>query len=138
MDAIVMLREDHAAVKKLFTRFDKGETGVVPTICDELDRHAALEEAYFYPEVKDVIPGRDLVLESIEEHHVVHMLIAELRALDPADERYRAKATVLVENVRHHIEEEESELFPAVREAFGRKDLQEMGLRMAQSPEAAR
>jgi hemerythrin superfamily protein len=137
MDAIVMLREDHAAVKKLFTRFDKGETSVVPTICDALDRHAALEETYFYPEVKDVIPGRDLVLESIEEHHVVHVLIAELRAMDPSDETYRAKATVLVENVRHHIDEEESELFPAVRDAVGRKELQEMGQRMSESPEAA-
>ena len=138
MDAIVMLREDHAAVKKLFTRFDKGETSVVPTICDELDRHAAIEETYFYPEVKDVIPGRDLVLESIEEHHVVHMLIGELRAMDPSEETYRAKATVLIENVKHHIEEEESELFPAVRESLGRKGLQELGQRMSGSPEAAR
>jgi hemerythrin superfamily protein len=137
MDAIVMLREDHAAVRKLFTRFDKGETSVVPAICDALDRHAALEEAYFYPEVKDVLPGRDLVLESVEEHHVVHMLIAELRAMSVDDENYRAKATVLVENVRHHIEEEESDLFPAVREAIGRSELRELGQRMAESPEAA-
>jgi hemerythrin superfamily protein len=136
MDAIVMLREDHAAVKKLFTKFEKGDTAVMPLICDALDRHAALEETYFYPEVKDVIPGRDLVLESIEEHHVVHMLIGELRSMSPDDETYRAKGTVLIENVKHHIEEEESELFPAVREALGRTALQDLGQRMSASPEA--
>jgi hemerythrin superfamily protein len=131
MDAITMLREDHRAVKKLMTRFDKGDDAVVPEILDALDRHALIEEEHFYPTVKQALEEQDIVLESIEEHHVVHLLIGELRQMTPGDGTYRAKATVLVENVRHHIDEEEGELFPQVRDAMGRKELQELGETMA-------
>jgi hemerythrin superfamily protein len=134
MDAITLLREDHRAVKKLMTRFDKGDDAVVPEILDALDRHAAIEEEHFYPAVKAALEEKDIVLESVEEHHVVHLLIGELRQMTPDDETYRAKATVLVENVRHHIDEEEGELFPQVREALGRKDLQQLAETMTASP----
>ncbi len=134
MDAIVLLRKDHSEAKKLFTRFEKGDTDVVPDICDALERHAALEETYFYPAVRQALEESgaelDVILESVEEHHVVHVLIGELRGMAPEDETYRAKATVLVENTRHHIEEEEGELFPQVREVLGRKTLQELGATM--------
>jgi hemerythrin superfamily protein len=134
MDAITMLREDHRAVKKLMGRFDKGDDSVVPEILDSLDRHAMLEEEYFYPAVKQALEETDVVLESVEEHHVVHLLVSELREMTPEDEAYRAKATVLFENVRHHIDEEEGEMFPQVREVLGRKDLQDLGETMAASP----
>lgn len=134
MDAITMLREDHRAVKKLMTRFDKGDDAVVPEILDALDRHAAIEEEHFYPAVKQALEEQDVVLESVEEHHVVHLLSGELRGMTPGDETYRAKATVLFENVRHHIDEEEGELFPQVREVMGRKDLQQLAETMAASP----
>jgi hemerythrin superfamily protein len=140
MDAIVLLRKDHSEAKKLFTRFEKGDTSVVPDICDALDRHAALEETYFYPAVRQALEESgeelDVILESVEEHHVVHVLIGELRDMGADDENYRAKATVLVENTRHHIEEEESELFPQVREVLGRKKLQEIGQVMADAMES--
>lgn len=127
MDAIVMLRDDHRAVEKLFKAFEKGDTGVVPDICDALERHAMIEEEVFYPAVRaDVEDTDDVVLESVEEHHVVKTLIAELRAMTGDEENYEAKATVLMENVRHHIEEEEGEMFPQVRTALGRKRLQEL------------
>ena len=86
--------------------------------------------ARFNAAIAEVDDQDDEVLEAVEEHHVVKILIAELRELDPSDETYKAKATVLMENVRHHIEEEEGEMFPAVRSALGRKRLQEIGARM--------
>ena len=131
MDAIVMLRDDHRSVEKLFKAFERGDLQVVPRICDELDKHADLEERVFYPSVRAEVDGEDDdVLEAVEEHHVVKLLIAELRSLDASDETYKAKATVLMENVRHHISEEEDEMFPAVRSALGRKRLQEIGAEM--------
>ena len=128
MDAIVMLRDDHAAVEKLFKKRESGDLGVVPRICDELETHAEIEAEVFYPSVRAEVQDQDdEVLEAVAEHHVVKLLIAELRELDASDETYKAKATVLMENVRHHIEEEEGEMFPAVRSALGRKRLQEIG-----------
>ncbi|GGQ13480.1 hypothetical protein GCM10010140_49500 [Streptosporangium pseudovulgare] len=72
----------------------------------------------------------DHVLESVEEHHVVAWLLSELKGMDPKDERFDAKVTVLIENVRHHVKEEEEDWFPQVREALGRNRLQELGERM--------
>jgi hypothetical protein len=77
------------------------------------------------------------VLESIEEHHVVVWMLSELAGMDPADERFTAKATVLIENVRHHVKEEEQDWFPEVRKAMGRKVLQQLGEEMtAAKPDA--
>ncbi len=128
MDAIVMLREDHARVKKLFSELKKGDLSVVPEICDELTIHAELEEHVFYPAVRNGVDDiKDVVAESFEEHHVVKVLIDEIRSLSPSDERYKAKATVLMENVEHHVEEEESQMFPEVHAALGRKRLVDIG-----------
>lgn len=134
MDAIVMLRDDHRAVEKLFKSFEGGDLSVVPEICDQLELHAEIEEQIFYPQVRaEVQDTDDEVLEAVEEHHVVKVLVAELRELSPDDETYKAKATVLMENVRHHVQEEEGEMFPAVRSALGRKRLQEIGALMDES-----
>ena len=132
MDAIVMLRDDHKAVEQLFKKLERDDLTVVPEICAALTRHARIEEKVFYPAVRrEVDDTADDVLEAVEEHHVVKMLISELDALTPADETYKAKATVLMEMVRHHIEEEEGEMFPEVRHALGRKRLTEIGDEMA-------
>jgi hemerythrin superfamily protein len=131
MDAIVKLREDHAAVEKLFKALDKGDLSVVPEICEALTLHAAIEEEVFYPTVRaELEQAGEEILEAVEEHHLVKVLIAELGELTPDDEAYRAKAVVLSELVRHHVEEEEGELFPQVREALGRKRLVEIGEQM--------
>jgi hemerythrin-like domain-containing protein len=138
MDAIVMLREDHRRVEKLFKEFERGDTAVVADICDALEQHAMLEEQVFYPAVKDAVEeARGTVLESLEEHHVVTALIEELRAMSGDEENYVAKATVLMENVRHHIREEEDELFPDVRSALGRKRLQELAEDMERTRQPA-
>jgi hypothetical protein len=87
-----------------------------------------------YPRVRELVPElEDDVLESYEEHHVADVLVLELSAMRPEDERFTAKTTVLIENVRHHIEEEETEWFPQVREALGRKVLQQRGADMTEA-----
>ncbi|GAA3794566.1 hemerythrin domain-containing protein [Sphaerisporangium flaviroseum] len=138
MDAIVLLKDDHKTVEKLFKQFEKaGEKAhkekqkIVEQIINELTTHAYIEEEIFYPAARKEVPEtKEHVLESVEEHHVVVWMMSELRNLDPKDERYDAKVTVLMENVRHHVEEEEQEWFPQVREAMGRKQLQELGEQM--------
>jgi hemerythrin superfamily protein len=135
MDAITLLKNDHKSVEQLFKRFEKaGERAhaekrkVVDRILEELSVHAAIEEQYFYPVVRATVPDTESVtLESLEEHHLVKMTLAELDKLDPSDERFDAKVTVLIENVRHHVKEEEKELFPKVREELGRAALSDLG-----------
>lgn len=127
MDAIVLLRSQHRDVEKLFKAVDKGDLSVVPEICAALEEHARIEEDVFYPAVRDEVPDEvSTVLESLEEHLIVKRLVSELQSMDAHDDAYEAKATVLVENVRHHVREEEDELFPAVRSALGRKRLTEL------------
>jgi hemerythrin superfamily protein len=137
-DAIVLLKNDHKTVEKLFKEFEKaGEKAyrekrrIADGIIEELTVHAYIEEEIFYPAAREAVPEtKDHVLESVEEHHVVVWMLSELLGLDPADETFDAKVTVLTENVRHHVEEEEDEWFPEVRAAMGRKRLQELGQRM--------
>jgi hemerythrin superfamily protein len=137
-DAIVLLKNDHKTVEKLFKEFEKaGEDAygekrrIADSIIEELTVHAYIEEEIFYPAAREAVPEtKDHVLESVEEHHVVVWMLSELLDLDAHDERFDAKVTVLTENVRHHVEEEEDEWFPEVRSAMGRKRLQELGQRM--------
>ena len=93
--------------------------------------HTYLENEVMYPEVRNLLPDlEDDILESYEEHHVADVLCSELYAMSSDAERFDAKTTVLIENVRHHIEEEETEWFPKVREGLGRKQLSELGERL--------
>lgn len=139
MDAIVLLKQDHGNVEGLFERFehlDPEDLGQRATIRDhvleQLAVHAAIEEQFFYPAIRERVPdARALTLESLEEHHLVKLALAELEKLDPAHERFDAKMTVLIENVRHHVQEEEDDLFPKVREAFTNEELEQIGEAMA-------
>ena len=134
MDAITMLKDDHQSVEKLFKEFEKAgdrafvtKRKLVDRMIEELSRHAAIEEQIFYPATRETIDGiDDQVLEGIEEHHIVKWQLSELEQLDVEDERFDAKVTVLIENVRHHVEEEEGDYFPKVRDAWGRNDLQDL------------
>ncbi|MET0768024.1 MAG: hypothetical protein ABWY50_10305, partial [Aeromicrobium sp.] len=91
-----------------------------------------------YPRVRDLLPElEDDVLESYEEHHVADVLVVELAAMDPEHERFTAKTTVLIENVTHHMDEEEQDWFPKVREGLGRTTLQEIGAEMIESKKTA-
>ena len=112
-----MLRKDHENVKGLFEEFEKAKDAttkqrIVETVLTELAVHSKLEEEFIYPAIRAEIDDDDLMDEALEEHHVVHGLLVELKKMKPNDERYDAKFTVLAENVRHHIKEEESEMFP--------------------------
>ncbi|MGW0247549.1 hemerythrin domain-containing protein [Nocardia goodfellowii] len=142
-DAIVLLREDHKEVRKLFRDFEKAGAGahkgqLVDKIIELLTVHTYIENECMYPEVRALVPELEKdILESYEEHHVADVLIAELAAMKPDDERFTAKTTVLIESVDHHIDEEENEWFPKVREHLGRKQLQEIGARMLELKEKA-
>ena len=137
-DAIVFLKDEHKEVRKVFRELKTvGEDDVerrgklVRRAIELLTVHTYLENEIMYPEVRKLLPDvEDDVLESYEEHHVADVLGMELWSMDPSDEHYFAKATVLMENVEHHMEEEEQEWFPKVREGLGRKELQELGQRM--------
>lgn len=137
-DAIVLLKNDHKEIRRLFSDFAKaGENAtatkgkLVSKIIELLTVHTYLENECMYPQVRKLLPSlEDDILESYEEHHVADVLCTELFAMDAADERFDAKATVLIECVTHHIQEEEQDWFPKVRAGLGRKQLQELGAQM--------
>ena len=138
-DAIVLLKEEHKQIRKAFGDFERAgdkayaaKGKAVDRIIELLTAHTYIENEVMYPRVRELLPEvEDDVLESYEEHHVADLLVVELSGMKPTDERFTAKATVLIENVQHHIEEEEKEWFPKVRAGLGRKQLQELGQQMA-------
>jgi len=112
-----MLRDDHKKVKGLFEEFEqaddaKAKQRIVETALTELEVHNKLEEELIYPAIRAEIGDEVQMDKALEEHHVVHGLIGELKKMKPSDDRYEAKFTVLAENVTHHIKEEESDMFP--------------------------
>jgi hypothetical protein len=144
MDAIAMLKADHDKVKELLTELEsttergvKRRTELFSTIKEELTVHEVIEEEVFYPALKAHPKAKDIVLEAYEEHHVVDVLMGELSALDVSDETWGAKALVMKENVEHHIEEEEGEMFRQARRIFDAAELRDLGDRMAARKEAA-
>ena len=134
-DAIVLLKQDHQEIRRIFREFQQaGENAavrkgkLVDRMIELLTVHTYIENEVMYPRVRELLPDlEDDILESYEEHHVADVLVVELAAMQPTDERFDAKTTVLIENVTHHIEEEEQDWFPKVREGLGRKVLQEIG-----------
>ncbi|MFN8622194.1 MAG: hemerythrin domain-containing protein [Chloroflexota bacterium] len=145
MDAIQMLKADHDKVKQLLTELEsttergvKRRTELFATIKAELTVHEVIEEEIFYPALKEHPKAKDIVLEGYEEHHVVDLLMGELSSLDVSDETWGAKATVMKENVEHHIEEEEGDMFKAARQVFDAAELKELGDRMAARRQTAK
>jgi len=135
MDALSLLTADHNRVRGLFARFEAAHEGgdtaaaadLAANILIELDVHTQIEEEIFYPAVRTDQELNDLVAEGMEEHHVVKELGAEIRSLSPDDEAWAAKCKVVIENVEHHLEEEEEEMFPMVRKAFTAESLEGIG-----------
>ncbi|MFM2077699.1 MAG: hypothetical protein RJA49_1589 [Actinomycetota bacterium] len=133
--ALQVLKDDHQTVDDLFTQFEqlgprahKARSAVVGRLIEALTVHAAIEEMVFYPAVRKALAGTNaMVLEALEEHHVVKVLLKELEGMPATDERFVAKVTVLAEIVRHHVDEEEKDLFPQVRSAMTRPQLEELG-----------
>jgi hemerythrin-like domain-containing protein len=144
MDAIALLKADHDKVKGLLNELEsttergvKTRTELFATIKGELTLHEIVEEEIFYPELKAHPKAQDIVLEGYEEHHVVDLLMGELEALDVSDETWGAKAVVMKENIEHHIEEEEGEMFRTARQVFEAAELDDLGQRMEQRKQAA-
>jgi hemerythrin superfamily protein len=144
-DAIVLLKNDHKEIRKVFRDFQKAGDNAVATKGKLVDRmielltvHTYIENEVMYPRVRALLPEvEDDVLESYEEHHVADVLVMELSTMKPDHERFTAKTTVLIENVDHHIDEEEKEWFPKVREGLGRKTLQDLGAEMLEAKKRA-
>jgi iron-sulfur cluster repair protein YtfE (RIC family) len=144
-DAIVLLKAEHREIRKTFRAFEKAgdnahatQGRLVDKMIEQLTVHTYIENEVMYPRVRDLLPDlEDDVLESYEEHHVADVLVLELSAMNPDDERFTAKTTVLIENVEHHMEEEEQEWFPKVRAGLGRKQLQELGAELEQARKKA-
>ena len=144
-DAIVLLKKDHQEMRKLFRDFQKAGEDATATkarladqIIQALTVHTYIENEVMYPRVRELLPEvEDDVLESYEEHHVADVLVMELAGMEPDAERFVPKMTVLIENVKHHMEEEEQEWFPKVREGLGRKQLQMLGEELEETKKRA-
>lgn len=144
-DAIVLLKADHKEIRRLFREFQaagdkaiKKKAKIVGQIIELLTVHTYIENEVMYPQVRTLLPDLDEdVLESYEEHHVADVLCMELAAMPADAEHFDAKTTVLIENVTHHIEEEEQDWFPKVRAGLGRKQLQELGASLEQARKKA-
>jgi hemerythrin superfamily protein len=138
-DAVQLIRSDHRDVEKLFSRFEqagdrayKTKQEFVEQITRELEVHATIEEETFYPAVRAKArkDGKELIAEAVEEHHLVKVTLGELAGLSPEDDAFDAKVQVLIENVRHHVEEEESEMLPQAEEILGEEELARLGEEM--------
>ena len=134
-DAIDMLKEDHEKVEKAFKEFEKmdrqdAETcrQLIVTVCDDLKVHTSLEEEIFYPAVREAIEDEDIMNEASVEHETAKMLIEQLENMSADDPNYYATFTVLGEYVKHHIKEEQGEMFPQAKKS--ELDLEALAERM--------
>src|ERR671921_2290982 len=137
MNAFQLLKEDHQKVSGLFQqleptteRAEKTRTELFAKLKEELDIHAKIEESIFYPSIKQAAETREIVLEGFEEHHVIKMLLKELEAVPVDTEQWTAKLKVLQENVEHHVEEEEGEMFQKARQVLSEDEINQLGARM--------
>jgi len=138
MNAITMLTDDHRDVKRLLDELEpttergiKTRNELFGRIQELLRVHEIIEEEIFYPGLRDHPKTKEIALEGYEEHDVVDSIMGELANLPPDDETWGPKAKVMIENLRHHIEEEEKEMFPMARTVFDADELRELGERMA-------
>ena len=136
MNAIDLLEQQHREVEELFEEFEGAGDGAVKTkerlcreISDALAVHAEIEEKLFYPESKQA-DTEEILRESVEEHLAMKRLVADLLESEPSDDQFEAKMTVLKEQVEHHVQEEEKELFPKVRKDLSKEELEDLGERM--------
>ena len=134
MNAVKMLKQQHREVAKMFKEFEEAKSAasrrkIFEQIADALAVHATIEERHFYPAVKKQ-QTEDILLESVEEHLEIKRVIADLLAMEADDENFEAKVKVLQEDVDHHVEEEQDELFPKVEKLFDEETLEAIGEEM--------
>jgi hemerythrin-like domain-containing protein len=132
-DALALLRADHQRVQEMFGQFEKTrsedrKSTLAQQICQELTIHAQIEEEIFYPAAREAIKDQDLLDEATVEHQSAKDLIAQIEGGGPGSELFDAKVKVLGEYIKHHVKEEQNELFPQVRKT--KLDLKELGQRL--------
>ena len=137
MDAMTLLQEDHQKVKKMLAELEtttergvKTREDLFTKIKQELVVHEAIEEEIFYPALKNHPKTKEIALEAYEEHHVVDTVMAELEGIAYDDEQWAAKFKVMKENLEHHIEEEEGEMFKQAKQVFDDDELAQLGEHM--------
>ena len=140
MNAFTLLKADHKKVAGLLEKIDETTERAVKTreelftqLKTELDIHARIEETIFYPVLEEADETRDITLEAFEEHKVVKTLLGELETLGKDQEEWTAKFTVLKENIEHHVEEEEGEMFPKARKVLSEAEAEELGTRLEEA-----
>jgi len=141
MNALKLLKNDHRTVEALFKQFEKAgdkafkeKQELARRIVKELSIHASIEEQLLYPAARARDERLDdQVLEALEEHHVAKWTLNEIERMSPEDERFDAKVTVLIENIRHHVKEEENELFPKLERLMGKAELEAIGAALEQA-----
>jgi len=140
MNALNLLKQDHKTVGGLLEKIDKTTERALKTreelftrLKTELDVHAKIEETIFYPALENEEETRDITLEAFEEHRLVKQLLSELERMAKDDEQWTARFTVLKENVEHHVEEEEGEMFSKVRKVLSNEDLETLGARLEEA-----
>jgi hemerythrin superfamily protein len=134
MNAIELLKSDHKTVERLFQKVkatDEGEhKELFVKIKAELDVHTHVEEKIFYPRLKEEEELEDITLEGVEEHHQAKMFLRELSNLTEDSEKFEPKLKVLMEDITHHVQEEEGIMFPKVEKVIDKAELEELGKRM--------
>ncbi len=145
MDALKLLKQDHEMVKKMLAegeatteRADKTRTELFARLKSELEIHERIEEEVLYPALRDHPKSKEIAYEAYEEHHVVDEILAELEITPTSRPEWGAKFKVAKENLEHHIEEEEGEMFPKARQILSDEELDEMGARMAEIKQLAK
>jgi hemerythrin superfamily protein len=145
-DALTLLKQDHRTVEELFDRFEHlherrledGKKGLIEEITKELSIHSAIEEQVFYPAVQRALPkGDELADELRHEHQQVKELLAELEKMDPSSPQYDGRVHALIANVKHHVEEEEGEVFPKIGERLDQDTLSRLGEAMEKARKTA-
>jgi hypothetical protein len=144
VDALALLKRDHDHVKKLLEELDatteraeKTRSDKIAKLKSDLAIHEAIEEEIFYPALREHAEAKDIVLEAYEEHDVVNTIMAEIMRTPVDDETWGAKLTVMKENLEHHIEEEEGEMFAKARDIFDGDALESLGERMQERKSSA-
>jgi len=140
MDAITLLKKDHELVKDLMNKMAEEDdpdqlSSMFEQLVDELSIHERIEEEIFYPALQKLAKAKEDVLEAFEEHHLVDEIVTEMD-VETDDDKWKAKFTVMKENVEHHIKDEEDKLFPKAEELLGEEKLGALGVRMADLKEA--
>ena len=138
MNALELLKEDHQTVASLFEQAESAEKEsqkkrLYEQIASALETHTHIEETIFYPALQEEEELKDMVMEALEEHKQVKTLIREIGNLTDGSEKFDAKLKVMKENVEHHVEEEENEMFPQVEKLFDESQLEELGQQMEEA-----